>query len=268
MGRDFTEQQIQRYSRHIILPEVGGKGQRRLQAARVFVVGAGGLGSPVALYLAAAGVGHLGLIDADRVDLSNLQRQILHHTPDVERPKVRSAKAKLQAMNPDVEVVTYEERLVAKNLCALTEGYDILVDGSDNFATKFLLNDAAVLLGKPLVYGGILRFAGQAMTVLPRKSACLRCLFLAPPPPGAVPSCQEAGILGAVAGVIGTIQATEVLKLILGLGEPLADRLLTYDALTARLRTVRIKPNPNCPVCGSRPHITTLVDSEQPVCAP
>lgn len=267
-GRDFTEQQIQRYSRHILLPEVGGKGQRRINASSVFIVGAGGLGSPVALYLAAAGVGRLGLIDADRVDLSNLQRQVLHRTPDLGRLKVLSAKEKLLALNPDIEVVTHQERLTAKNIRALTEGYDILVDGSDNFATKFLLNDAAVLLCKPLIYGGILRFSGQVMTVLPRKTACIRCLFIAPPPAGAVPSCQEAGILGAVAGVIGSLQATEALKLILGIGDPLAERLLTYDALTLRFRTIRVKQNPACPVCGTRPQITELMDSEHVVCAP
>lgn len=263
---EFNETQIQRYSRHILLPEVGGKGQVKLAQAKVFIVGAGGLGAPVALYLAAAGVGTLGIIDGDRVDLSNLQRQVIHHTPDINRSKVQSAREKILAINPDVKVNTYEERLTSKNAMALIKDYDILVDGTDNFPTKFLINDAAVFSGKPLVHGGILRFDGQVLTILPKKSTCYRCIFKSPPPPGVVPSCQEAGVLGALAGIIGTIQATEVLKLILNIGTPLTDRLMRYDALQTGFREVRVRRNPNCLVCGDNPQITELMDYEQEVC--
>jgi adenylyltransferase/sulfurtransferase len=254
----FTEEQVQRYSRHIILSEVGGKGQRKINAARVFVVGAGGLGSPVSLYLAAAGVGTLGIIDADTVDLSNLQRQVIHHTPDLGKPKVFSAMEKINAINPDVKVVPYQDRLTAGNALSLIREYDIVVDGTDNFPAKFLINDAAVLAGKPLVHGGILRFEGQVLTILPGKSACYRCIYSAPPPAGLVPSCQEAGVLGALAGLIGTIQGTEVLKLILGIGQPLADRILRYDALKTELREVRVRKNPRCRVCGETPTLRSL----------
>lgn len=263
---EFNETQIQRYSRHILLPEVGGKGQAKLAKAKVFIVGAGGLGAPVALYLAAAGIGTIGIIDGDLVDLSNLQRQVIHHTPDLGRPKVLSAKEKILAINPDVNVITYEERLLARNAMELIKNYDILVDGTDNFPTKFLTNDAAIFSGKPLIHGGILRFDGQVLTILPRRSACYRCIFKEPPPPGVVPSCQEAGVLGALAGVIGTIQATEVLKLILEIGSPLADRLVRYDALQTGFREIRVRRNPNCPVCSDKPQITELIDYEQEVC--
>jgi len=247
-------------------PKWGGQGQKRIRDARVFIVGVGGLGSPVALYLAAAGVGTLGLIDSDTADLSNLQRQVIHTTRDLGTPKVLSAQARIAAINPDVKVECMFERLTSRNILDRIRNYDILVDGSDTFATKFLLNDAAVMAGKPLIHGGILRFVGQVFTILPKESACYRCLFKEPPPSGAVPSCQEAGILGAVAGVIGTIQATEVLKLILKKGRPLTDRLLTYDALTTRLRTVRLHRQPGCQVCGPNPEITVLRDEEQQVC--
>jgi adenylyltransferase/sulfurtransferase len=262
----MTEDQIKRYSRHILLPEVGGKGQKKIANARVFIVGAGGLGSPVALYLAAAGVGTLGIIDGDVVDLSNLQRQVIHHTPDIARPKIESAREKILALNPDVRVVASHDRLTAKNALDLVKDFDLIIDGTDNFPTKFLINDTAVLAHKPLIHGGILRFTGQVMTILPGTSACYRCLFKAPPPAGLVPSCQEAGVLGALAGVIGSIQATEALKLILGVGRPLADRLLTYDALTTRFRDVAIRRNPTCPVCGDHPTITEPIDYEQEVC--
>jgi molybdopterin-synthase adenylyltransferase len=262
----FSNTQEQRYSRHILLPEVGGRGQEKLLRARVLVIGAGGLGSPVSFYLAAAGVGTIGLIDGDVVDLSNLHRQILHHTPDVDRPKVVSAQAKLTALNPDVTVVPHHERLTADNALALFKQYDLVVDGTDNFPTKFLANDAAVIAKRPLVHGGILRFVGQVMTILPGESACYRCIFKEPPPAGLVPSCQEAGVLGALAGVIGTIQATEALKLILGLPRPLTGRLLTYDALTSAFREITVRRNPKCPLCGDRPTITTLKMAEQAVC--
>lgn len=262
----MNEAQIQRYSRHILLPEVGGKGQKKIANAKVFIVGAGGLGSPVALYLAAAGVGTLGLIDGDVVDLSNLQRQVIHHTPDVARPKTDSARDKILALNPDVKTVTFHDRLTARNALDLVKDFDIIIDGTDNFPTKFLINDTAVLARKPLIHGGILRFVGQVMTILPGTSACYRCLFKAPPPAGLVPSCQEAGVLGALAGIIGTIQATEALKLILKIGRPLTDRLLTYDALTTRFRNVPLRRNPACPICSEHPTITGLVEYEQEVC--
>lgn len=263
---ELTEDQIKRYSRHILLPEVGGKGQKKISAAKVFIAGAGGLGSPVSLYLAAAGVGTLGIVDADSVDLTNLHRQVIHWTKDLERPKVISAQEKIEALNPDVTVVPYKERLTSKNILALIKDYDILVDGTDNFPSKFLLNDAAVLTGKPLIFGGILRFEGQVMTILPRKTTCYRCIFKAPPPPGAVPSCQEAGVIGVLAGVIGTLQATEVLKIILGTGTLLTNRLLIYDALSSSFRDVTIKRNPSCPVCGDHPQITEMIDYAQEVC--
>ncbi|RMH06336.1 MAG: molybdopterin-synthase adenylyltransferase MoeB [Nitrospirae bacterium] len=263
---NFTEEQITRYSRHILLPEVGGKGQQKLASAKVFVVGAGGLGSPVALYLAAAGIGTIGLIDSDLVDLSNLQRQILHYTPDIGQAKVQSAKRKIQALNPDVQVESYQERLTARNALDLIRPYDVVIDGADNFPTKFLLNDACVFAGKPLIHGGILRFDGRVFTILPKQSACYRCVFKSPPPPGLVASCQEAGILGVVAGIIGTIQATEALKLILGIGNLLTNRLLDFDARSTTFREIRIRRNLRCPVCSEHPEITQLVDHEQEVC--
>ena len=263
MKLDFTPEQIKRYSRHIILPEVGGKGQKKIQKAKVLIVGAGGLGSPVALYLAAAGVGRMGIVDNDKVEISNLQRQILHTTPDIGRPKTQSAKEKILAINPEVEVRLYGERLTSKNIMKIIASYDILVDGSDNFPTKYLVNDAAVLANKPLSHGAIFRFNGQLFTIIPGKSPCYRCLFPQPPPPGAVPSCQEAGILGVVAGVIGVLQAAEVLKFILSKGELLTGRLLIYDALETRFREVKIPRDPKCPICGKHPTVKKLIDYKE-----
>lgn len=263
---EFSEDQINRYSRHILLPEVGGKGQKKLAKARIFVVGAGGLGSPVALYLAAAGIGTIGLIDSDVVDLSNLQRQVLHHTPDVGRAKVKSAKEKILALNPDVKVETYEDRLTSHNALELISQYDVIIDGVDNFPAKFLINDACFFAKKPLVHGGILRFDGRVFTIIPDQSACYRCIFKEPPPPGLVANCQEAGIIGVVAGIIGTIQATESMKLVLGIGQPLTDRILDFNAQTTNFREIRTKRNPNCQLCGSNPTITNLIDYEQEAC--
>jgi molybdopterin-synthase adenylyltransferase len=262
----FTEDQITRYSRHILLPEMGGKGQKKLSHAKIFIVGAGGLGCPVAYYLAAAGIGTIGLIDSDVVDLSNLQRQILHHTPDVGRPKVVSAKEKIQAINPDVLVNTYEERFTARNARDLISHYDVIIDGVDNFPAKFLINDACYLEKKPLVHGGILRFEGRAFTIIPDQSACYRCVFRNPPPTGVVPTCQEAGIIGVVAGIIGTIQATEAIKLILKIGTPLTDRILDFDARSTAFREIRVKRNPTCALCGPNPTLTELIDYELEAC--
>ncbi len=263
---DFTDEQITRYSRHILLPEVGGKGQKKIAKARMLLVGAGGLGSPAALYLAAAGVGTIGLIDSDMVDLTNLQRQVLHHTPDVGRPKVLSGKEKMQALNPDVQVVMHEERLTSKNALKLVGEYDVVIDGVDNFPSKFLINDACYFADKPLVHGAILRFDGRVTTIIPKKSACYRCIFKTPPPPGLVASCQEAGVIGVLAGIIGTIQATEALKLILGIGKPLTNRLLDFDARRTQFREIRVRRNPDCPLCGTHPTIAELFDEEPEVC--
>jgi molybdopterin/thiamine biosynthesis adenylyltransferase len=263
---NFTDNQITRYSRHILLPEVGGKGQKKLAQARILIVGVGGLGSPAALYLAAAGVGTLGLIDSDVVDLSNLQRQIIHHTADVGRSKVLSAKEKIQALNPDVMVVLHEDRFMARNALDLVRDYSVVIDGVDNFPAKFLINDACYFSEKPLVHGGILHFDGRVTTIIPKQSACYRCVFRQPPPPGLVASCQEAGVLGVLAGVIGTIQATEALKLILGIGRPLTDRMLDFDARRMTFREIAVKRNPQCPLCGDHPTITELIDHEPEVC--
>lgn len=257
MRFQFTEEQIRRYSRHIILPEVGGKGQKRLLASKALIVGAGGLGSPAGLYLAAAGVGTIGIIDHDAVDLSNLQRQVLHSTKDLDRPKVFSAQERIEGLNPDVTVVPYHQRLTAANALEVIRGYDIILDGSDNFPTKFLVNDACVMLGKPLVLAGILRFDGQLFTILPGRGPCYRCLFRTPPPAGLIPSCEEAGILGAVAGVMGTLQAVEALKILLGTGETRA-RILLFDAGTTEFREVAVRRDPDCPVCSDHPTITEL----------
>ena len=262
----FNEEQIERYSRHILLPEVGGKGQKRISESRILIIGAGGLGSPAALYLAAAGVGTIGIIDGDTVDISNLHRQVIHSTPDIGKSKVLSAKDKMEEINPNIKVNTYHDRFSAANGLALSQEYDIILDGTDNFPAKFLINDAAVLTGKPLIHGGILRFDGQVFTILPRKTACYRCIFKEPPPPGAVPSCQEAGVLGVLAGTIGTIQATEALKLILNIGTPLTDRILTYEAKSTGFREIRIRRNPKCAVCGDQPSITELIEYEQQIC--
>jgi len=250
-----------RYARHLVLPEVGAEGQRRIRAARVLCVGAGGLGSPVALYLAAAGIGSLGLVDCDRVELSNLQRQILHGTPDVGRPKTDSAAARIKELNPDVEVNPHPVRLTRENALDLISGYDVVVDGTDNFPTRYLANDACALLGKPLVYGSISRFEGQASLFAPHLGGpCYRCLFPEPPAPGTTPGCAEGGVLGVLPGVIGTIQATETLKLLLGRGRSLLGRLLVYDALEMSFRELKLRRDPQCPLCGGSPSITKLID--------
>lgn len=260
-AQPFSEEQIRRYSRHIILPQVGGKGQRKLLQSRVLLVGAGGLGSPAALYLAAAGVGKLGIVDFDTVDMSNLQRQILHHTHDVGRPKVTSAAESIADINPDVQVVPHTVQLSSENIMDIIADYDIVVDGSDNFPTRYLVNDACVLANKPNVHGSIFLFEGQATVFLPEKG-CYRCLYPAPPPPGLVPSCQEAGVLGVLPGIIGVIQAIETVKLILGVGESLVNRLLLFDALAMEFRQVRIRRDPQCPICGDHPTIRELIDYE------
>ena len=256
----LTESQIERYSRHIILKEVGGKGQQKLLDSKVLIIGAGGLGAPIALYLAAAGIGTIGIADADTVDLSNLQRQVIHFTPDIGKPKVISAKEKIEAINPDVQVRTYHEWISAANIMAIIKEYDFVVDGTDNFAAKFLINDACVLAGKPYSHGGILQFVGQTITVLPGKSTCYRCIFPTPPPKDAIPTCSQAGVIGVLPGVIGSIQATEAIKFLLGKGELLAGRILMYDALGMKFRDVAVNRNPNCPVCGENPTITEIRD--------
>ena len=264
----FTDQQLERYSRHILLPEVGGMGQKKILNAKVFIVGAGGLGSPVALYLAAAGVGTIGIIDNDCVDLSNLQRQVLHSTQTVSEPKVLSAQKTISRLNPDVHLIPYQDKLTSENILSLFEGYDIIVDGSDNFATRFLVNDAAYFLKKTLVSGSIFRFEGQLTVLKPTAGPypCYRCLYSEPPPPGLVPSCQEAGVLGILAGTVGVLQASETLKEILGIGTTLAGRLLLYDAMAATFRNVRVPKIKDCALCGPHPTITGLIDYET-VCA-
>lgn len=264
---NLTESQIERYSRQIILSEVGGKGQEKIMAGRVLLVGAGGLGSPAGLYLAAAGVGTIGIIDADVVDVSNLQRQIAHTTRDIGKAKVDSAAEKFRAINPDVNVQTYKERLTAANALQILSGYDFIIDGTDNFQSKFLVADACHFTRKPYSHAGILRFSGQTITVLPGKSACYRCIFHAPPPPGSVPSCSQAGVLGVVAGVIGVLQAAEAIKFLLDKGELLIDKLLVYDALRSDFRKIPVKRNPGCPLCGNSPTIVQLMDEEAAVCS-
>ncbi len=265
---DFTEEQLQRYSRHIILPEVGGRGQRKLLQAKVFIIGAGGLGCPVGYYLAAAGVGTIGIIDNDTVELSNLQRQIAHSTKTLDLPKVESAKATFEALNPDVNVIGIRERLSKDSIKDLIKDYDIVVDGSDNFPTRYLVNDACVMLKKPLVSGAILRFEGQVTTIIPGEGHCYRCLFQDMPPPGLVPSCQEAGVIGAIPGVVGSLQAIEVIKLILKKGEVLKNTLLIYDALKTTFRRVKVPKNQDCPACGEHPTITDteLMDYDTGYC--
>lgn len=265
---DFTDEQLHRYSRHIILPEVGGKGQRKLLKAKVFLVGAGGLGCPVGFYLAAAGVGTICVVDNDSVELSNLQRQIAHNVRSLGKPKVESIKKTLESLNPDVNVIALRQRISKDNILDMLRDYDIVVDGSDNFPTRYLVNDACVMLKKPLVSGAILRFEGQVTTILPGDGHCYRCLFEEPPPPGLVPSCQEAGVLGVLPGVVGALQATETLKLILQKGEVLKNELLIYNALSVSFRKVRIRKNPLCPVCGENPTITELLDYEAGYCTP
>ena len=260
---EFTDEQINRYSRHIILPEVGGKGQKKLLEAKVFLVGAGGLGSPAAFYLAAAGIGKIGIADNDNVDFSNLQRQILHSTKDVDYPKAQSAKETIEDLNPDVEVVPYTDRLNSENIIDIIKDYDVILDGSDNFPTRYLVNDACVMLGKPLSHGAIFRFDGQATTIIPGEGPCYRCLYETPPPPDLVPSCQEAGVLGVIAGTIGVIQATEVIKIILGKGELLNGKLLLYDSLGMDFKKLKIQRNPDCPICSENPTIKELIDYEE-----
>ncbi len=255
----FTEEQIRRYSRHIILPEVGGMGQRKLLNSKVLLIGAGGLGSPAALYLAAAGIGTLGVVDFDVVDLSNLQRQILHHVHDVGRPKVQSAVETIADLNPDVKVIPYNQALTSENVKQIFAEYDVIVNGCDNFPTRYLANDACVFLNKPMVDGSIFKFEGQITVFVPGK-VCYRCLYPAPPPPGLVPSCQEAGVFGVLCGVVASIQGIETIKLLLGLGESLVGRLMFFDALGMEFRQVKIRRDPTCPVCGDHPTITDLID--------
>ena len=263
----FTNEQLERYSRHIILKEIGVKGQKKLASAKVLIIGAGGLGAPAAMYLAAAGVGQIGIADADTVDLSNLQRQIIHTTNDLGKPKVESAKETMRAINPDVEVKTYNEFIYSKNILEIISGYEFILDGTDNFAAKFLINDACVMANKPFSHAGILRFNGQLMTVIPHETPCYRCVFENPPPKGVVPTCREAGVIGAMAGVIGTLQALEAIKYITGAGKLLTGRILTVDALTMNIRTVRIpKRREDCAICSDHPSITQLIDYEQPTC--
>jgi molybdopterin/thiamine biosynthesis adenylyltransferase len=257
----MTPEQVQRYSRHIIMDQVGSQGQRKLLASKVLIVGAGGLGSPSAVYLALAGVGTVGIVDFDVVDISNLQRQILHQHDDIGRPKVQSAKTTLQAYNPDVNVQIHETPMTSENAMEIISQYDVVVNGVDNFPTRYLVNDACYFLNKPLVDGSILMFDGQATVYLPGQG-CYRCLFPTPPPPGAVPNCSEAGVLGAMTGLVGSIQATETLKLLLGIGESLVSRLLLIDALSMDFRTVKIRQNPKCPLCGAEPTVTELIDYE------
>ena len=256
----LTDAQIERYSRHIILKEVGGKGQQKLLNGRVLILGAGALGSPAALYLAAAGVGTIGIADADVVDISNLQRQIIHNTGDVGKAKVLSASEKMKAMNPDVEVITHQTWVRAENITEIIGSYDFVIDGTDNFAAKFLINDACVLAGKPFSHGGILQFLGQTITVNPGVSACYRCLFPKPPPPGVIPTCAEAGVIGVLPGVIGTLQASEAIKYLLGKGTLLNNQMLIFDALENEFTKVDVARNPDCPVCGANPTITELRD--------
>ncbi|WP_227767130.1 molybdopterin-synthase adenylyltransferase MoeB [Zhaonella formicivorans] len=258
----LNEEQIRRYSRHILLKEVGGKGQKKLLESKVLIVGAGGLGSPVSLYLTAAGVGTIGLVDNDAVDLSNLQRQVVHTTDRVGMAKVESAKRTLNALNPEVNVIAHELRLTKNNVLDLIKDYDLIIDAVDNFPARFLLNDACVFTGKPMIEAGILRWDGMLMTILPGQGPCYRCVFPAPPPPGTVPSCQEAGVIGVVPGVMGMLQATEAIKLLLGVGQNMAGKLLLFDALETKFREVEVERNPDCPVCGEHPTITELEEYE------
>jgi adenylyltransferase/sulfurtransferase len=256
----FNEEQIRRYSRHIILPEVGGKGQKKLLAARILIVGMGGLGSPAAFYLAAAGIGTLGLVDDDTVELSNLQRQIIHSTADLGQQKVKSARESIEAINPDVTVHEYNQRLTSENIMGIISDYDLVLDGTDNFPTRFLLNDACQLAGKTNVYGAVFQFEGQVSVFAPNQGPCYRCLIPEMPPPGSVPSCQEAGVLGVLPGIIGLFQATEALKLILGVGESLVGRLMLFDALSMETYEVKMQRNPDCPACGEKSSTIELKD--------
>ncbi|SPF44195.1 putative adenylyltransferase/sulfurtransferase MoeZ (Includes: Sulfur carrier protein CysO adenylyltransferase; Sulfur carrier protein CysO sulfurtransferase) [Candidatus Sulfopaludibacter sp. SbA4] len=259
----LSNDEILRYSRHLIIPEVGIEGQKKLKAAKVLLVGAGGLGAPLGLYLAAAGIGRIGIVDFDVVDFTNLQRQVIHSTADVGKKKLDSAAAKMQGINPHVAITKHETALTSENALEILKDYDIVVDGTDNFPTRYLVNDACVLLGKPNVYGSIFRFEGQATVFAYEGGPCYRCLYPEPPPPGLVPSCAEGGVLGILPGTIGLIQATETVKLILGIGEPLVGRLLLYDALGMRFRELKLRKNPECPVCGAHPTVTKLIDYQQ-----
>ncbi|MFN2544550.1 MAG: ThiF family adenylyltransferase [Actinomycetota bacterium] len=260
----FNEEQVVRYARHIILPGIGGDGQRKLLDASVLCIGAGGLGSPVAMYLAAAGVGKLGIVDFDDVDLTNLQRQIAHGTKDVGRPKVDSAADRLRDINPGIEVVAHNTILTSDNAFEVMGSHDIIVDGSDNFPVRYLSNDASQMLGKPLVYGSIFQWEGQATVFMPgQETPCYRCLFPQPPPPGSVPSCAEGGVFGVLPGIVGCIQATETIKLIIGQGSTLEGRLLLFDAMEMDFQTVKLRWDPECPVCGKQPSITELIDYDQ-----
>lgn len=263
----FSNEQLERYSRHMILKEIGVKGQRKLMDAKVLIIGAGGLGSPAALYLAAAGIGTIGIVDADVVDLSNLQRQVIHTTKDLGKEKVQSARETMEDINPDVKVVTYHEYVTSENILSLVEKYDFILDGTDNFPAKFLINDACVMAKKPYCHAGIIRFKGQLMTIIPGEGPCYRCVFKDPPPADAVPTCKQAGVIGAMAGVIGCLQALEAIKYITGTGELLVGNLLTFDALKMEFRKVRLpKRDCNCAVCGDHPTITELIDYEQAEC--
>lgn len=259
--RALTPQQVQRFSRHIIMPQVGSIGQRKLMDASVLLVGAGGLGSPLAMYLAAAGVGKIGIVDFDDVDITNLHRQLLHGHDDIGRPKVDSAEDTIREINPDAEIVKIARHINSENAMEIAEEFDILIDGTDNFPTRYLINDLGVLMNKPVVHGSIFMFDGQVTTFLPEQG-CYRCLYPAPPPPGMVPSCAEAGVLGVLPGIIGSLMATEAIKLILGVGKPLVNRLLMVDALDMDMRTVKIRKDPNCPACGENPTVTELIDYE------
>ena len=263
----FTNEQLERYSRHIILKEIGAKGQKKLLNARVLIIGAGGLGAPAAMYLAAAGVGTIGIADADEVDLSNLQRQIIHATKDLGKPKVQSAKETMNDLNPDVTVNTYHTFVTSANIREIIRDYDFIIDGTDNFPAKFLINDACVMEKKPFSHAGIIRFKGQLMTYVPGEGPCYRCVFRDPPPKDAVPTCKQAGVVGAMGGVIGSLQAMEAIKFIVGKGQLLTGYLLTYDALTMEFRKIKLPHNTeNCPVCGINPTITQLIDYEQAEC--
>ena len=264
MTVNLSNEEITRYSRHLILPEFGMAGQRRVKQGSVLLIGTGGLGSPLALYLAAAGVGHIGLVDFDVVDETNLQRQIVHGTSTIGVRKTESAKRRLHDLNPHVEVTTYETQITSENAFEIMRPYDVIVDGTDNFPTRYLTNDASVMLGKPNVYGSIFRFEGQATVFYPKEGGpCYRCLYPEPPPPGLVPSCAEGGVLGVLPGVIGTLQATEAVKLLAGIGDPLIGRLILYDALSMRFRELKLRRNPDCPVCGEHPSVTELIDYDQ-----
>ncbi len=262
----FTNEQLERYSRHIILEEVGVKGQKKLLNAKVLIIGAGGLGAPAAMYLAAAGVGTIGIADADVVDLSNLQRQVIHTTEDINKPKVESAAETMRAINPDVNVITYQTFISASNILDIIKDYDFILDGTDNFPAKFLINDACVKAEKPFSHAGIIRFKGQLMTYVPGEGPCYRCVFKNPPPKDAVPTCKQAGVIGAMGGVIGSLQAMEAVKYIIGKGDLLTGKLLTYDALKQEFHTIKLPKDDHCAICGDEPTITELIDYEQPTC--